>query len=127
MAQLGAAQRTKPRPRPVPRRTEPAQSSYIGVTTAYGKTIFVGDEAGLRTLRLGGPALTAGYTWGRAGLGPREVARAILIDATGNEMLAERLCRPFTWEVVSKLAADEFCITRADVLTWVESAGPPAA
>lgn len=31
-------------------------------------------------------------------------------------MLAERLCRPFTWEVVSKLPPEEFCVTRADVL-----------
>jgi hypothetical protein len=101
-------------------QAEPTEPGYIGVTTAFGKTVFIGDETGLQTLRLGDPALTSGYTWGRAGPGPREVARAILIDATGNEMLAERLCRPFTWEVVSKLATDEFCITRADVLAWVE-------
>ncbi|HEY8808557.1 MAG TPA: hypothetical protein VIM28_00930 [Solirubrobacterales bacterium] len=53
----------------------------MGVTTAFGKTVFIGDEGGLRTLRLRGSALTSGYTWGRAGPGPREVARAILIDA----------------------------------------------
>lgn len=97
--------------------------SYIGVTSTYGKTVLIGDEEGLQTLRLGGSLLTSGYTWGRAGPGPREVARAILTDATGNEMLAERLCRPFTWEVVSKLAADGFCVTRKEVLAWVESRG----
>jgi hypothetical protein len=54
------------------------------------------------------------------------VARAILIDATGNEMLAERLCRPFTWDVVSKLPPDEFCFTGADVLAWVEGRETPS-
>ncbi|HEY5052748.1 MAG TPA: DUF6166 domain-containing protein [Solirubrobacterales bacterium] len=118
MAQLGVIERAKTGSSLVPAQAEPAEPSYIGVTTAFGKTVFIGDKEGLQTLRLGGSALTTGYTWGRAGPGPREVARAILIDATGNEMLAERLCRPFTWEVVSKLPADEFCITRADVLAW---------
>jgi hypothetical protein len=120
MAQLGVIEKTEPRSGLVPRQAESTEPSYIGVTTAFGKTVFIGDEAGLQTLRLGGSALTIGYTWGRAGPGPREVARAILINATGNEMLAERLCRPFTWEVVSKLPPDEFCVTRADVLAWVE-------
>lgn len=120
MANLGVIEETEPRSTLVPGRAEPTEPSYIGVTTAFDKTVFIGDAGGLQTLRLGGSALTSGYTWGRAGPGPREVARAILIDATGNEMLAERLCRPFTWEVVSKLPADEFCITRADVLAWIE-------
>jgi hypothetical protein len=126
MAQLGVIERTGSPSDIVPRQAEPTEPSYIGVTTAFGKTVFIGDEAGLRTLRLGGSALTIGYTWGRAGPGPREVARAILIDATGNEMLAERLCRPFTWEVVSKLPSDEFCITRADVLAWIEGRETPS-
>jgi hypothetical protein len=108
-------------------QAEPAEVSYIGVTTAFEKTVFVDGERGLQVLRLSGSTLTtAGYTWGRAGPGPREVARAILIDATGNEMLAERLCRPFTWEVVSKLPSDGFCITRKEVLAWVEGERSPA-
>jgi hypothetical protein len=123
MAQLGVVANTEPRSSLVPGQAEPATPSYIGVTTAFGKAVFIGDEGGLRTLRLGGSALTSGYAWGRAGPGPREVARAILTDATGNEMLAERLCRPFTWEVVAKLPADEFSITGAEVLAWVESKG----
>lgn len=98
---------------------------YVGVTTAFDKAVFVDGERGLQTLRLAGSALTFGYAWGRAGSGPREVARAILIDATGNEMLAERLCRPFTWEVVAKLPSDGFRITRREVLAWVEGEGPP--
>lgn len=126
MAQLDVIERAESRSRFVPGQAEPTEPSYIGVTTAFGKTVFIGDEAGLQTLRLGDSALTSGYTWGRAGPGPREVARAILIDATGNEMLAERLCRPFTWEVVSKLPSDGFCITRKDVLAWVEGGGTPA-
>ena len=99
-----------------------SETNYVGVTTAYERTVFIEGERGLQTLRLAGSTLiTAGYAWGRAGPGPREVARAILIDATGNEMLAERLCRPFTWEVVSKLPSDGFRITRKDVLAWVEA------
>lgn len=124
MAQLGVLEKMDPRSSLVPEQAEPTEPSYIGVTTAFGKTVFVGDEAGLKTLRLAGSTLTSGCTWGRAGPRPREVARAILIDATGNEMLAERLCRPFTWEVVSKLPPEEFCVTRADVLAWVEDRPP---
>ena len=124
MGQLDVEAKSEPRSGHVPSPAEPAEPSYIGVTTAFGKTVFIGDEEGLQTLRLlGGSELTSGYTWGRAGPGPREVARAILTNATGNEMLAERLCRPFTWEVVSKLASDSFCVTRKEVLAWVESRG----
>ena len=123
MGQLGVAESTEARSGLLPRQAEPAEPSYIGMTSEFGKTIFIGDEEGLQTLRLAGSALTSGYTWGRAGPGPREVARAILTDATGNDMLAERLCRPFTWEVVSKLAPDDFCLTRREVLAWVENRG----
>lgn len=125
MGQLDVEGKTEPRSGLVPSPAEPAEPSYIGVTSAFGKTVFIGDEEGLQTLPLGGSELTSGYTWGRPGPGPREVARAILTDATGNEMLAERLCRPFTWEVVSKLPANGFCITRKDVLAWVESDESP--
>jgi Family of unknown function (DUF6166) len=129
MGQLDVVEETEPRSGLTRGRAGPVEPSYLGVTTAFGKTVFIGDEGGgLQTLRLARSALTTtGYAWGRAGPGPREVARAILIDATGNDMLAERLCRPFTWEVVSKLPADEFSITRAEVLAWVEDHGSPSS
>lgn len=127
MGQPGAAARTGLRSDLVPNQGqgEQAEVSYIGVTTAFDKTVFVDGEGGLQALRLAGSTLPAGYAWGRVGSGPREVARAILLNATGNEMLAERLCRPFTWEVVSQLPSDSFCISCKDVLAWVEGRGNP--
>lgn len=98
--------------------------AYVGRSTWSGRAVSVERATGAEPLRLGGPSLTYGYAWGRSGSMPREVARAILLDATGNEMLAERLCRPFTWEVVAALPAAEFTMTRAEVLAWISDRSP---
>jgi hypothetical protein len=93
---------------------------YVGKSTALGRVVVVeGGELG-RPLALGDAALIRGYSWGRGGIGPRELARAILIEATGNEMLVERLCRPLTWEVIGKLPPDGFRLERSEVLAWIE-------
>jgi len=98
--------------------------AYVGRSTWSGRAVSVERATGAEPLRLAAPALTCGYAWGRSGTVPREVARAILLDATGNEMLSERLCRPFTWEVVAALPAAEFTITKAEVLAWISSRAP---
>jgi hypothetical protein len=97
-----------------------SEIAYVGSWTPLGRAVFRHTDGELQALRLSQPALVRGYAWGRAGSGPREVARAILLDATGNEMLAERLCRPYTWEVISQLPNDGFRITRKEVLAWIE-------
>jgi hypothetical protein len=99
---------------------DPSEITYVGGWTPLGRAVFTYADGQLRALRLSQPALVRGYAWGRAGFGPREVARAILLDVTGNEMLAERLCRPYTWEVISQLPTEGFRITRKEVLAWLE-------
>jgi hypothetical protein len=98
--------------------------AYVGRSTWSGRAVSVERATGAEPLRLAAPALTCGYAWGRSGTVPREVARAILLDATGNEMLSERLCRPFTWEVVAALPPGEFTITKAEVLAWISDRSP---
>jgi Family of unknown function (DUF6166) len=97
-----------------------SEPTYVGEWTTIGRTVVVedGEERNLLALR---PTQIGGYAWGRAGVLPREVARAILADATGNPMLAERLCRPLTWEVISQLPEGGFRLSRAEVLDWIEN------
>jgi hypothetical protein len=100
--------------------------AYVGSSTQFGRKVSVERAGSAEPLRLDEPALTCGYAWGRSGSVPRDVARAILLDATGNQMLAERLCRPFTWEVVSELPPAEFTITKTEVLAWISDRNPLA-
>jgi len=90
--------------------------SYIGKMTPFGPAVFVEQgEVGRRPL-IG----ASGYSWGTAGSKPVALARGILLDATGHEGLAERLCQAFTWEVVGLLPADHFRLGREEVLAWVD-------
>jgi hypothetical protein len=102
-----------------PRSRPLAEIHYVGEITAFGPAVFIRQDGIGRPLRLGEAAGGHGYTWGRTGLRAREVSRAILLDAAGNEMLAERLCRPFTWEVLSGLPPGGFQLRRQEVLAWV--------
>lgn len=102
-----------------------AQRAYVGEPDSAGGTVVI-EADGERwplPLREGG----SGYAWGRAGAAPRELARAILLDATGNEMLAERLCRPLTWELVAELPRVGFRLTRAEVLGWIDEQADSSA
>lgn len=98
---------------------EATEIAYVGEWTPLGRTVVIEEGERRRPLPMRDSAQIGGYAWGRAGAVPREVARAILTDATGNQMLARRLCRPLTWEVVSQLPAGGFRLTRSEVLEWV--------
>ena len=88
---------------------------YTGKTTPFGPAVFV--EEG----EVGHPLIgSRQYTWGTAGSKPVELARGILLDATGQEGLADRLCRAFTWEIVGLLPAEYFRLGKEEVLAWVE-------
>lgn len=104
----------------VPRFPSSTGVAYVGQITAFGPAVFIRQDGIGRPLRLGEGAGARAYAWGRTGPRAREVSRAILIDATGNEMLAERLCRPFTWEVLSGLPPGGFQLRREEVLAWTE-------
>lgn len=109
---------------PAPPSRSSVSVRYVGEITPFGPAVFVRQDGIGRPLRLGDRAGARGDAWGRTGLRAREVSRAILIDATENEMLAERLCRPFTWEVLSGLPPGGFQLSRKDVLAWVGRMGP---
>ena len=55
-------------------------------------------------------------------MGARELARAILYDATGSPALAERFCRELTHEVVAGLPEVAFELERSEVLDWLARA-----
>jgi hypothetical protein len=95
-----------------------AEIVYVGKRTPFGPAVSVQQGETGRPLSLDAGA--RGYSWGTAGSKPVELARGILLDATGHENLAERLCRAFTWEVVGLLPADYFRLGRNEVLAWVD-------
>lgn len=99
-----------------------SEARYLGVRTDGRQAVYLDDGEDLLPLTLSGE-IAAECEWGRTGIGPRELARAVLLNATGNEMLAERLCRQFTWEVVSHWPDDGFEIDRSEVEEWISS--PP--
>lgn len=88
---------------------------YVGKRTPFGPAVLVEQGEAARPL-----TGDRGYSWGTAGSKPVELARGILLDATGHERLADRLCQAFTWEVVGLLPAGFFRLGRDEVLAWVE-------
>jgi len=50
-----------------------------------------------------GDELIAGLAWGCRGIAARELARAILADATGSPAVAERYCREMTHALIADL------------------------
>jgi hypothetical protein len=49
----------------------------------------------------------------------RELARALLFDATDNAVLSDRYCRDFRHEVLSHLPELEFVLGRDEILAWI--------
>jgi hypothetical protein len=73
-----------------------------------------------RALRYcGEDAALVPFAWGRAGLGARELSRALLFDVTGNAALAERFCRDFTHSIVARLPELEFELDREEIVSWI--------
>jgi hypothetical protein len=60
-----------------------------------------------------------GYSWVRISIGSRELARAIIRDATGDESIADDLCARFVREVVSRWSAEGFELSAAAVRDWI--------
>jgi Family of unknown function (DUF6166) len=95
---------------------------YVGVADWWGFHVWIEEADGARrALPYRGDAPLAGFAWGRNGLAARELARALIEDATGSPALAERHCRELTHAVVAELPALGFELTREDVLAWVEA------
>ena len=92
------------------------QTRFVGVADWWGSRVWVEQGQTRRMLRQSGDV---SFSWGRRGLGTRQLAQAILADATGNPMLAQRLSRDLAIEVVAQLDDSGFELGRDDVLAWV--------
>ena len=100
---------------------------YVGISDWWGRHVWV-ERDGVRTaLHACGDELIAGFSWGCRGIAARELARAVLADATGSPAVAERYCRDLTHAIVADLPRAGFELDRADVLAWLERAAAPAA
>ena len=98
------------------------QTRFVGVADWWGTRVWVEQGGTRRMLRPSGDdRLVAGFSWGRRGLETKNLAEAMLADATGNPMLAERLSRDLAIEVVAQLDESGFELGRDDVLAWVDA------
>jgi hypothetical protein len=93
---------------------------YVGVADWWGFHVWIEDEGARRALPYRGDVPLASFSWGRAGIGARELARAIIEDATGSPALAERHCREMTHALIANLPALGFELDRDDVLAWLQ-------
>ncbi len=93
---------------------------YVGVADWWGFHVWIEDAGARRALPYRGEVPLAGFSWGRAGIGARELARAMIEDATGSSALAERHCREMTHALVAHLPALGFELDRDDVLAWLQ-------
>ena len=96
-----------------------AETRFVGVADWWGRRVWVEQGQTRRKLRQSGEDLLEGFSWGRRGLGTRQLAEAMLADATGNPMLAQRLSRDLAIEVVAELDEGGFELGSSEVLAWV--------
>ena len=107
--------------------TPTATVSYVGVADWWGFHVWVEQGRIRRTLPYRGDARLTSFSWGRGGLGARELARSIIEHATGSPVLAGRHCRAMTHAVIADLPALGFELTRDDVLAWLEGGPAPTS
>jgi hypothetical protein len=111
--------------RAMPPATTEETARYVGVADWWGRHVWV-ERAGVRSaLPACGDELIAGFAWGCRGIASRELARAILADATGSPAVAERYCRDLTHAVVAHLPRTGFELDAGAVLRWLAEADAP--
>jgi hypothetical protein len=98
---------------------------YVGVADWWGRHVWVESDGTRGALHACGDDLIAGFAWGCRGIAARELARAILADATGSPAVAERYCRDLTHAMVAGLPPTGFELDRADVLAWLDGVAAP--
>jgi hypothetical protein len=107
--------------------TTTAQTArYVGVADWWGRHVWVERDGARSALPACGEELIAGFAWGCRGIAARELARAILADATGSPAVAERYCRELTHAVVAGLPRAGFELEASAVLAWLGEADAPA-
>jgi hypothetical protein len=105
--------------------SETGHVRYVGVADWWGRHVWVERDGVRRALPACGDELIAGFAWGRRGIAARELARAILADATGSPAIAERYCRELTHAVISGLPRTGFELDRDDVVAWLHAIAAP--
>ena len=100
---------------------------YVGVADWWGRHVWVERDGVRSALHACGDELIAGLSWGCRGIAARELARAILADATGSPAVAERYCREMTHALIAGLPRAGFELDRDVVLRWLDDAAAPAA
>jgi len=102
----------------------PAHTVYRGERLVATNGVSVTVNAHGKWVSLTLPALfrsqSTGFEWGYSGWGPMQLAIALVFDATGDRDLTS-LC--YEWFMKSVVAnfPEEWQITAADVLAWIES------
>ena len=98
---------------------QPQTAHYVGVADWWGRHVWV-ERGGVRgALPACGEDLIAAFGWGCRGIAARELARAILADATGSPAVAERWCRELTHAVIAQLPRTGFELTDVEILAWL--------
>src|ERR671939_97148 len=100
--------------------SEATDIRYAGVADWWGRHVWVERDGERSPLPACGEELIAAFSWGCRGIAARELARAILADATGSTAVAERYCRDLTHAVVSGLPRTGFELRREAVLEWLQ-------
>ena len=100
---------------------------YVGVADWWGRHVWIERDGVRSALHACGDELIAGLAWGCRGIAARELARAILADATGSPAVAERYCREMTHALIAGLPRAGFELDRDVVLRWLDDAAAPAA
>ncbi len=105
-----------------PTRTPPSAGKRSGPEDAASPdgTVEVRDARGpMRLLRPAGRWTPDGFGWGYDGDGPKELAYALLADATGSPALARTLAHRYTTEVTSHLPSGQpWTLPVGAVRTW---------
>jgi uncharacterized protein DUF6166 len=100
------------------------QRAYRGERVPNGRRVYVLGPQGAERLVPRSPSSLWSYSWGCHGAGSRELAWALIRDATGDRQLADDWHLDLSIEVVSRLPSDEFELRASDVVTWL-AASPP--
>jgi hypothetical protein len=98
---------------------------YVGVSDWWGRHVWVERDGARSALHACGEELIAGFAWGTRGIAARELARAILADATGSPAVAERYCRELTHAMIAGLPRAGFELERDAVLGWLQGVAAP--
>lgn len=85
--------------------------------------VWVVDGDGVAPLAARAPTPPWIFTWGRRGVLARELAWAVLFDATADTQLADDWCCDVAGDIVARLPSEDFSLTAVDVLGWLWAGG----